>query len=354
MAINISPLAHSTASSSIPTSSALVALCLITTLLLASWNHLGGQEIIIKNGFAAKVDGKVITLAELNWAIDMRIAMATGQIPSEIIEREKYNMRPLVLRDLIERQLLLNRAARDGIVLFPGAVESHLQRTVEQLSSVEGTRFSVDDYLSVWEHQFGETEIQLRNRLKDELTIEELKKMHIRNTRSISPKKLREYYLNNPEEFAEDGRISFRQLLVAENDPDYNQIREEVENALTKNEDFTEVAKRWSMGPRQESGGLYEMSESQLDDFFPPVPKIVRSLETGETSSWFMCRGYAHKILLEKKEPGGALDFTKAQDQIRAIIIRKLENEKRLEFQKSLWQDSTIEIYISGLKLPKN
>lgn len=331
----------------------LQIISIILALLCHSSNTLNAQELIIENGFAAKVDGKVITLAELNREVNMRISMARGQVSKEVIERDKIKFRPLVLKELVERQLLLNRATRDGIVLLPDAVDTHLQRTVDRLSSVEGTRYTVDDYLTLWEKQFGETEVQLRSRLKDQLRIEELRRVHIRNTRSISPKKLREYYHNHPEEFAEDGSIAFRQLLVAEDDPDYNKIKNEVDNALGKNEAFRAVTKRWSMGPRQESGGLYEMPESQLDDYFPPVPEIVRALKTGEISSWFLCRGYAHKILLEKKQPGGPLDFAKAQDQIRALIQQKLENEKRMEFQKSLWKNSTIEIFIPGLSLPQ-
>ena len=316
-------------------------------------HQLGAQEILIENGFAAKVDGKVITLAELNRAVEMRIAMARGQVPDEVIERDKFKFRPLVLIDLIERQLLLRKATRDGIILPPGSVENHLQRTVDRLSAAEGTRYSVDDYLVLWEQQFGESEVELRSRLKDQLRIEALKKIHIQSTSSISPKKLREYYRNHSEEFAEDGRISLRQILVAENDPDYKKIVEEIESGLEKKDDFVELVKKWSMGPRQESGGLYEMSESQLDARFPPVPEVVRSLKAGEISSWFLCRGYGHKIFLVKRMAGGALDFTKAQDQIRVLITQKLENEKRLEFQKSLWKNSTIEVFIPGVELPQ-
>lgn len=331
---------------------ALVSLALIGVIAPTS---LRAQELPVEHGFAAKVDGKVITLAELNRAIDRRIASARGRVPDEVIEREKGLLRPIVLRELIEKQLLLQRATRDEIILLPGAVEKYLQRTVDQLSRVEGTKYSVDDYLVIWEQQFGESENELRKRLQDEMRIDELRRRNIRSSRSISPKKLREYYRDHPDEFAEDGRISFCQLLIAANDPDYGKMVTEIDAELADFKtavQFENVVKKWSMGPRQESGGLYNMTESDLDARFPPVPEVVRSLKEGEVSRWFLCRGYSHKIYLVKREAGKALDFTKAQNQIRKTITKKLEDDKRVEFQKSLWRNTTIEIFIPGVVLP--
>ena len=315
-------------------------------------DSLQAQELALENGFAAKVGGKVITLAQLNRAIERRVASVRGQVPDEVIEREKGRLRPIVLKELIERQLLIQQATRDEIILLPGTVENFLQRTVDQISSVEGTRYSIDDYLASWEQQYGESENELRSRLEDELRIEELKRRHIRSKRSISPKKLREYYRDHPDEFAEDGRISFRQLLIAANDPDQPKMVMEINSALENAGNFENVVKKWSMGPRQETGGLYNMTESRLDARFPPVPEVVRSLKEGETSKWFLCRGYSHKIYLVKREPGGALDFTKAQSKIRQILTSKIEDEKRIEFQKHLWRNTSIEIFINGLVLP--
>ena len=210
-------------------------------------DSLQAQELALENGFAAKVGGKVITLAQLNRAIERRVASVRGQVPDEVIEREKGRLRPIVLKELIERQLLIQQATRDEIILLPGSVENYLQRTVDQISSVEGTRYSIDDYLAIWEQQYGESENELRSRLEDELRIEELKRRHIRSKRSISPKKLREYYRDHPDEFAEDGRISFRQLLIAANDPDQPKMVMEINSALENAENFENVVKKWSM-----------------------------------------------------------------------------------------------------------
>ncbi|MGE4620455.1 MAG: SurA N-terminal domain-containing protein [Planctomycetota bacterium] len=330
-------------------------MILSTALLLgiSETNCLLAQELPVVNGFAAKVNGKVITLAELNQAIERSVAGARGRFPKEQIEKEKLLLRPLMLERLIERQLLLQKATQEEIFLPPGTVENYLQREVDRFSNAEGTKYSIDDYLAIWQQQFGETEGELRTRLEEELRIDELKKKLIKSTRSISPKELREYYRNHTSEFTEVGRLSFRQLLIATNDPDHSKILNEIDSALDKTSDFETLITTWSMGPRQEIGGLYDMSETDLDARFSPVPEVVRSLKVGEISDWFQCRGYSHKIQLLDRVAGGPLDFSKAQNQIRQIIVQKLEMEKQLEFQQSIWRDTSIEILIPGIEIPQ-
>ncbi|MEE2857475.1 MAG: SurA N-terminal domain-containing protein [Planctomycetota bacterium] len=320
--------------------------------LLLCISSVDGQELPVENGFAARIDGTVITLAELDRAVHRQITSARGQIHESLIEQETARLLPIVLRSLIERQLLLQRAIHEKIVLPPEAVESYLQDTVDRLSRAEGTRYSIDDYLALWEQQFGEGEMDLRTRLGEELRIDELRRRKIRSTRSISPKKLREYYKSHQAEFTGESHISFRQLLIAMDDPDSSRIREESSRALEAGDDFEELVKKWSMGPRRDIGGLYRMTDSELDARFPPVPEVVRGLKPGDTSDWFICRGYIHKILMVERAEGVPLDFARAQDQIRTILTRDLEQKKRKQFEESLWREANVEVFIPGVSLP--
>jgi peptidyl-prolyl cis-trans isomerase SurA len=330
----------------------LVWMTLVLQGLLICISPVDGQELPVENGFAARIDGKVITLAELDRAVQRQISSARGQIHESVIEQETARLRPLVLRSLIERQLLLQRAIHEKIVLPPGAVDSYLQDTVDKLSQAEGTRYSIDDYLALWEQQFGEAELDLRVRLGEELRIDELRRRKIRSTRSISPKKLREYYKSHQEEFTGESHISFRQLLIAMDDPDSGRIQDEASRALESGDDFEELVKKWSMGPRRDIGGLYRMTDSELDARFPPVPEVVRGLTPGETSSWFICRGYIRKILMVERAEGIPLDFARAQGQIRMILTRDLEQKKRKQFEESLWREAHVEVFIPGVSLP--
>ena len=257
-----------------------------------------------------------------------------------------------MLRILVERQLLIQKAIHEEIHLPPKAIDNFLQNRVEVLSKAEGTRYSVDDYLALWQKQFGESEVQLRKRLSEELRIDELRRRTLRSTRNISPRKLRAYYKEHADEFRSDSRISFRQLLVADDDPDSNRMLGEIDRALEAEEEFESLVKKWSMGPRKDIGGLYSLTEKDLDSRFPPVPEMVKKLKPGEYSGWFMCRGYAHNIKLIEISPGILLDFSRAQDQIRSILTRELEEKKRKEFEQSLWKDAVIEVFIPGIELP--
>ncbi len=333
-------------------SAAILGLLWLTSLWLTC-SPATAQELPLVNGFAARINGKVITLAELDMAVNRQLSARRDQIPPEDMQVAKNQLRPLMLKSLIERELLLGRALQDEIRLPAGAVDQYLQKTVDNLSRVEGTRYSVDDYLSIWERQFGEGEADLRKRLSEELKIDALRHENIRVTRTISPKALREYYLSNQEEFTGESHLLFRQILIASDDPDSNKMMTEINRSIDSDASFEELVKEWSMGPRKDIGGLYSVTEEELDQRFPPVPEVVRELKPNEISDWFMCRGYNHKILLVEKKPGIPLEFSRAQGQIRMILINKLESKRKIEFERELWEEATIEVFIPGVQLPK-
>ena len=125
--------------------------------------RIHAQGLPLQNGFAAKVNGEVITLAEVMQLINRRLEPNVGRVPKDLLDAEREKQKPIVLRELIERKLMVQQAGREGIVLPEDAVDDYLQRTVDRLSRVEGTRFSIDDYLFMWKQQFGESDSGEKN-----------------------------------------------------------------------------------------------------------------------------------------------------------------------------------------------
>ena len=325
----------------------------LCAFMAISANTAVAQELPLQNGFAAKVNGEVITLAEVMKLIDRRLEPNMGRIPDSVLDVEREKLKPVVLRELIERRLMVQQANRNGITLPENAVDDYLQRTVDRLSRVEGTRFSIDDYLFLWKQQFGESEVQLRKNLGEEILISELTDLKLNISTSISPRQLRDYYRMNVDQFTQDGSVTFRQLLVPLNDQDHGKIIRQVDEDLSSGSSITDLISKFSSGPRSDQGGLYQLKESQLEDRFPPVPEVVRGLQVGQMSEWFNCRGYSHKILLEERIPGGPLSFENAQGQIRAILRQEIREKKRVKFERELWKKAQVELFIPGVEIPK-
>lgn len=331
----------------------LLGFLSLTFFVTDSSPRIHAQELPLQNGFAAKVNGEVITLAEVMQLINRRLEPNVGRVPKDLLDAEREKQKPIVLRELIERKLMVQQAGREGIVLPEDAVDDYLQKTVDRLSRVEGTRFSIDDYLFMWKQQFGESEVQVRKNIGEEILISELRKMKLTISTSISPRQLREYYRENMNEFTQDGSVTFRQLLVPVNDQDQQKIIKQVDADLAANKNFEELVRQLSSGPRSDQGGLYQLKQSQLEDRFPPVPEVVNGLKVGEYSEWFQCRGYAHKILLEERIPGGPLNFAEAQGRIRMTLRNQLQEKKRIRFERELWKKAQVELFIPGVQIPK-
>ena len=80
----------------------LFCLTVIGTLFTAPSTM--AQELPLQNGFAAKVNGEVITLAEVMQLINRRLEPNVGRVPEDVLNAEREKQKPIVLRELIERK----------------------------------------------------------------------------------------------------------------------------------------------------------------------------------------------------------------------------------------------------------
>lgn len=157
----------------------------------------------------ATVNGNDITASELN----ERVEQALSQTSQEVSDQQRQQLRQQTLRNLVNRELLLQEAQSAGISVSDDQVQQRVQQVQNQL----GTSTSFQDALD----QRGLTEDAFRQQLRDQLTIQQLLEQNVNTDNiSVSDEEVQQLY------------TQLSQGQQGDNIPALEQVRPQLENRV--------------------------------------------------------------------------------------------------------------------------
>ncbi len=172
----------------------------------------------------------------------------------------------------------------------------------------------------------------LRERLKTEITLSKLFLRKIRADIFIRPEDMRKYYEENPGEFFRAARVVVRQLYLSKgNNPADARLRiEQARSRIVAGEDFEEVAREISEGPKRDDGGLWPFEGTHRVEMIPPIGEIANGLPVGELSEVIDTRRGWAVIRVEERQRREVKTFEQVQDEIQSTLQRR-EWDRRLD-----------------------
>ncbi len=262
-------------------------LHLYSTALVAAAVFLGSPlraqdrpKSVIVEEIIARVNNSIITLSDYQKAdsqLKEEIQHACQGCTADKMEADYRDRQKDLLRDLIDQQLLIQRAKDQGVSVEADVVkrldevrkQNNLQSLEELEKAVEGEGISWDDYKS-----------QIRNNL---LTQEIIRREM--GSRIIIPEDdVKKYYDEHQQEFVRPEQVVLGEIFLSteKKTPEESAVimrkAEDYLNRLKKGEDFAEMAKRYSEGSTAKDGGglgVFEPGqlEKQLKDATFSLPK---------------------------------------------------------------------------------
>jgi peptidyl-prolyl cis-trans isomerase C len=268
------------------------------------------------------------------------VAVVNGEpIPRTAFERELQQirvggegggpsdvLRASVVDGLVSRTLLLQQARVRGVSVGPEQVD---RAFLALRSEYPGTAF--DDMLA----QERLSVVELRARLRDQLTIEKLFREEVFARVQVSDEDVAAWYAAHPDEFAEPERVHARQIVVRTRE-EAVRARDEVRR---KPASFEAVASRASIAPEGKRGGdLGWFGKGQgmpevFDVCFRMPPKAISDV----IPSPF---GFHVFQVIEKKPPS-----RRTLEQARPAIAARLLRERRARAQED---------YVAALRAQAN
>jgi parvulin-like peptidyl-prolyl isomerase len=300
----------------------------VAALLLASGlagATSGGLSVTALRGEAAKVNGAVITRAELDAAVK-RLGPPAGA-PTDAQRRQ---VRAEMLALLIEKELMRQFLDRDPSIpkVEPAEIERRVKEMAQRLKKADR---SIEEFC----HETHQTPEQFKAAVAD----------HIRWSsyvaRRATPERLEAFYKENKEVF--DGatvRASHIVLRLPAGSPGaevekaqatLERVREKI---VRDRADFAEMARQYSQGPEAKNGGELGAPFHRKWDYDEPFARAAFALKAGEVSEVVRTDYGLHLIKVTARSPGKPTDFASARPAVLELFAEELRQEVLAEERK--------------------
>jgi peptidyl-prolyl cis-trans isomerase C len=186
------------------------------------------------------------------------------------------------------------------------------------------------------------------NDIKEQLLIEALLKKKITAQTQMSEDDLKNYYEGHKEDFKKDREINTRHILLKTEEE-----AKQVQAKLQKGEDFTELAKKYSIDPnvRQTGGEIgFQPKGSLIPEFENAAHKLTK---VGQVSGIVKTQFGYHIIRLEGVKPPSYVPLEEVKDFIKQKNAQEKQKEVLEKYIEELKKNSKITINEALLKEEK-
>jgi peptidyl-prolyl cis-trans isomerase SurA len=303
---------------------------------------------------AAVVNGHNITYDELE-----KYYRAQMQATPEKPDEEQVTMTKLnLLRELIDNQIMLQRAERLGLM----AVDADVDAKLTELKAP----YTEEEFQKQLKSR-GATVDEIKADLRRSLSIQKLFNKEITAKISISDAEVRAFYEANKASFnLAEPQVHVLQILVTSiPDPQVRNLRNDkasnedearkkiqmIENRLKQGEDFVTLAQNYSEDPDSapNGGDLGFIPQSALDKADAELRRTVALLRPGEISP-IVHTPQAYRIIkLQSREPAGQREFSdpRVQQTIRERLLNRKDQLLKAAYYETARNEAKVVNYLA-------
>ncbi len=270
-----------------------------------------------------EVGSRHLTLQQFN-----RELATTYPDLSVLSAAEQLQLKEQLLKQLIDRELILGEACRLNVQLTPDELDSAMREVRGSYSSEEFTQIL---------KQAGSTEESWLNAVKLRLLSAKVSSAVLTDIEA-SDKEIEAYYRAHKEAFRRPVEIRARQMLF--------KTREDaakVKKLLAAGGDFATLARQYSESPDRENGGAL--------GYFPagvlPVEfdRVLFSLPVRRVSEPVKSPYGYHLFLVERKRRAGLRPYAAVKDEIAAKLYQQKEEAAFHQWLENLQQTTQTKIH---------
>ncbi|HEX4810999.1 MAG TPA: SurA N-terminal domain-containing protein [Bryobacteraceae bacterium] len=314
--------------------------------LLASCNRPVSPDV------AATVNGRPITYQEL----DRAIAAQYQNAPLKTGDDQTIQLRLEVLRTLIDSEILLQRAEKQGLLASDGEVDAKFNELKAPYTQEDFQRLLSQRKMNV---------NQLKAQIRRDLSVQKLFNKEIGSQISISDADVTAFYNANKASFnLPENRVHLARILVTPK-PDANvrnlkndkaqtedQARSKMQMLqmrLGQGEDFGALAQNYSEDPDNAANGgdVGFVPQSSLDKADPELRKLIEGMTPGQISPMIHTAEGYQIIKLLSKEPAGQRELSdpRVQENIRQMLFQRKDQMLRSAFYEVARSEAKVRNY---------
>lgn len=305
----------------------ITALAFAAAILLSPPKLAAQAKSVIVEEIVARVNNDIITLSDFEKAdSQLREEVANeckACTPQKMDEEYKDHQKDL-LRDLIDQDLLVQRAKDMGISVEADVIKKLDEvRKQNGLPSMEALEKAVEGEGIPWE--------DYKTQLRNSLLTQEVIRREVGQRIDIPNDDVKKYYEEHKSEFVRPEQVVLAEIFLStqgkspEETAAVERKAEDFRNRVAKgNDDFTEMAKRYSEGSTAKDGGyLGTYERGQLS---PQLEEATFKLEKGQLTGIIETKTGFEILKVMDHYEAGQQPFEKVQNEIaNHIYMQKMQ-----------------------------
>lgn len=310
-------------------------ILVITSMLAAIITPISIVHSELIDRVVAEVNEDVITLSEVNEEGETFIRRIITEVPAEDREMALQQAYSDILDGLIDKLLITQEAAKQGIVVTDEEIEAAINRIISLsnlsreafFAELENKGVNEETYLSNIQSQIYQNKIVTRNISSKIIITEEMILDYYDNTYTRRVEEGGYYLLQIGMDWG-DGETDLDSAALQKNKQDALQRAERVHKLALTGQDFKELARKFSDLPSAADGG--DIGIFHQDDMASYMKKAVLTLEPGSVSPIIESPvGYQFFKLLSNRE--GGIVMQAPYDSVKEEIREELYNQAMQE-----------------------
>jgi peptidyl-prolyl cis-trans isomerase SurA len=275
----------------------------------------------------AWVNGEIITRSELEDEEKAMVAEVYRTYTGADLDQRVAELRAGLLKDMIERKILLDRAK---------ALFQDLSQIKEfyYKGFKEDQKIADDAEFARMIAEEGMTVDQFKTRLLETYAPKEVLRVEVRDRISVGDAEVEAFYKERPEMFLVPAKLTVSEIVLKAPSEEARAQREAdalaIVAELRAGADFAETARRVSEVGTKESGGA--LGEIAKGDLSPVLESVVMALPQGGISDPLpMSYGY-HILKMDSRIDEHAEKLEDVREKVRTYLTDRKFNEERVKY----------------------
>jgi peptidyl-prolyl cis-trans isomerase SurA len=321
-------------------------LAVFFTLLLTIVSCVQAQKAEVIDGIAAIVNNDVITISQVRELAGAREQSMRQMYRGTELQDKLKEMRLAALKDLIDRQLVLQefrKMQKNGANIPDYVVDDRVQTIIREEFGGDRSAF-----VRTLQAQ-GYTLTRFKEIEKEKIIVQALRQSKVNENFVISPTQIQSYYDKNKGSYATPEQVRLRMIIIREGSsgdiPDAGSkkdLAKEIRDKIAQGSEFESIARMYSEDDTRDAGGDWGWIErNTLNE---DITKVAFSLSPGQVSQVVAIGDAYYIMMIDAKKNATVKPIREVRDEIERNLTQQERKKAQDRWLDSLRQKAYIKI----------
>jgi peptidyl-prolyl cis-trans isomerase SurA len=298
------------------------------------------DEPEVIDGVAAVVNSDVITFSEVREVSAPKEKLLRSQYRGEELNAKIKEARSAALKDLIDRQLIIQAFKKEGYQIPDHFLDQRLHDVIQE--NFGGDRNTFIKTLQAQNYTLGE----FKKNETEKMMVQLMRHKNVQLETLVSPNAIEDYYRKHRDEFTSKEQIKLRMIMISSHgsdQPAQKEMAEEILSKLVKGAEFERMAQIYSEDSTRDTGGDWGWVDRGT--LAAPLEKVAFSLPKGKISNIVELAGNYYILKVEDKRGGVTRPFAEVREDIEKKLLQQESQKKQEQWIASLREKAYIKTF---------